>query len=168
MTVLYVGSISFQMQNEDLEKEFGTFGKVTSARVVTDRSSGRSRGFGFVTFENKEDAEKAVKEMNEKEVMGRRIKVDFSQEKPYRGYGRDRRDRRYRSRSRSRSGSRGHSHSRHHDYHSHSHHHHHHHDSYSRHHSEDDHHERDSKSNEKHDDNAAEKPIEKEPENVQD
>ena len=164
MTVLYVGSISFQMQNEDLEKEFGTFGKVTSARVVTDRSSGRSRGFGFVTFENKEDAEKAVKEMNEKEVMGRRIKVDFSQEKPDRRYGRDRRDRRYRSRSRSR----GHSHSRHHDYHSHSHHHHHHHDSYSRHHSEDDHHERDSKSNEKHDDNAAEKPIEKEPENVQD
>ena len=78
---LYVGNLPFrvedkQFDDEDLKKIFAEFGEVTEAAVVTDKFSGRSRGFGFVTFANDEDAQKAISAMDGKEIGGRALKVN--------------------------------------------------------------------------------------------
>ena len=77
---VYVGNLPFSVGQEELKKLFSQFGEITEATVISDKFSGRSKGFGFVTFAKKEDAEKAVAEMNEKEVEGRALKV--SEAKP--------------------------------------------------------------------------------------
>lgn len=73
---LFVGNLSFKIRSEDLKQIFSTHGEVTEAAVITDRFSGRSRGFGFVTFANDADGDKAVEELNGKEVEGREITVN--------------------------------------------------------------------------------------------
>ncbi|MAG24018.1 RNA-binding protein [Candidatus Pacearchaeota archaeon] len=78
---LYVGNLPFRVEDKqfddgDLNKLFSEFGEVTEAAVVTDKFSGRSRGFGFVTFANDEDAQKAISAMDGKEVGGRALKVN--------------------------------------------------------------------------------------------
>ncbi|KAL7719495.1 RNA recognition motif domain containing protein [Entamoeba marina] len=101
---LYIGSLSFSTTDSALKEAFEKFGPVSDCKVITDRDSGRSKGFGFVTFENEEDAKKAVDEMNDQELDGRRIRVDVSrprEERSDRGgsynrsYDRDRGDRSY-------------------------------------------------------------------------
>jgi heterogeneous nuclear ribonucleoprotein G len=77
---VYVGNLPFSIAQEDLKKLFAEFGDITEATVISDKFSGRSKGFGFVTFAKKEDAKKAVSEMNEKEFQGRNLKV--SEAKP--------------------------------------------------------------------------------------
>ena len=77
---LYVGNLSFQTSSFELEELFGGFGQVESATVVEDRETGRSRGFGFVEMATAEDAEKAIAELNGKNVAGRDLKV--SEAKP--------------------------------------------------------------------------------------
>ncbi|MDO8623584.1 MAG: RNA-binding protein [archaeon] len=77
---VYVGNLPFTVGQEELKKLFSKFGEITEATVISDKFSGRSKGFGFVTFAKKEDAEKAVAEMNEKDVEGRALKV--SEAKP--------------------------------------------------------------------------------------
>jgi len=77
---VYVGNLPFSVGHEELKKLFSQFGEITEATVISDKFSGRSKGFGFVTFAKKEDAEKAVAEMNEKDVEGRALKV--SEAKP--------------------------------------------------------------------------------------
>jgi len=77
---LYVGNLSFQTSSYELEELFATFGQVDSATVVEDRETGRSRGFGFVEMSAKEDAEKAIEELNGKPFAGRDLKV--SEAKP--------------------------------------------------------------------------------------
>ena len=77
---VYVGNLSFNIGQEELKKLFSQFGEITEATVISDKFSGRSKGFGFVTFAKKEDAEKAIAEMNEKEFEGRALKV--SEAKP--------------------------------------------------------------------------------------
>src|SRR5436305_6879083 len=77
---LYVGNLSFQTSSHELEELFATFGQVESATVVEDRETGRSRGFGFVEMATKEDAEKAITELNGKPFEGRDLKV--SEAKP--------------------------------------------------------------------------------------
>ncbi|MCH7568682.1 MAG: RNA-binding protein [Nanoarchaeota archaeon] len=72
---IYVGNLAFSVTNDKLKELFSKFGEISEATVITDRFSGRSKGFGFVTFNNDEDAKKAVDEMNEKEFEGRAIKV---------------------------------------------------------------------------------------------
>ena len=77
---LYVGNLPWAVKDKELKDLFAKFGEVTEAIVISDKFSGRSKGFGFVTFAAKENADAAVAEMNGKEVEGRPIKV--SEAKP--------------------------------------------------------------------------------------
>ena len=72
---LYVGNLAFTIRSEKLKELFSEFGTVTEATVIEDKFSNRSKGFGFVEFENEEDGKKAIEAMNEKEVEGRQLKV---------------------------------------------------------------------------------------------
>lgn len=82
---VYVGNLPFNIDNEGLRKIFSDYGEV-EAEVIMNKFSGRSKGFGFVTFKNDENAKKAVAEMNEKDVEGRKIVVNeakpFDPDKP--------------------------------------------------------------------------------------
>jgi cold-inducible RNA-binding protein len=71
-----VGRLSFDTAAADLKAAFSRFGTIVDAAIITDRGTGRSRGFGFVTFENPADAEEAVKQMNGTELDGRALKVN--------------------------------------------------------------------------------------------
>ena len=73
---IYVGNLSFNTSNQDLTDIFGEVGTVTSANVIEDRETGRSRGFGFVEMATQADGEKAISELNGKEVDGRALKVN--------------------------------------------------------------------------------------------
>lgn len=75
---LYVGNLSFDATSEDLEQMLGEHGKVTEASVVTDRDSGRSRGFGFVQMESDDAAQTAIAEMDGKEHGGRKLVVNVA------------------------------------------------------------------------------------------
>jgi len=77
---LFVGNLDWSVKDEDLKQAFESFGEITSASVVNDRMSGRSRGFGFVEFASDDAAEKAKTEMNGKELNGRQLRVDLAQE----------------------------------------------------------------------------------------
>ncbi|KAK3266337.1 hypothetical protein CYMTET_25033 [Cymbomonas tetramitiformis] len=76
---LYVGNISWDTQADDLTSAFGEYGNVTQCDVVTD-ATGRSRGFGFVTYENTDDATAAVEALNGHVIDGRELRVDFHQQ----------------------------------------------------------------------------------------
>lgn len=73
---LFVGSLSFDTTSESLREAFEEFGKVIEAVVVTDRDTGKSRGFGFVTLEDSKDAKRAIAELSDSELDGRRIVVN--------------------------------------------------------------------------------------------
>jgi cold-inducible RNA-binding protein len=87
-TKLFVGGLPWAMDNDRLKEVFAEFGDLEDARVILDRETGRSRGFGFVTYVNDESAEKALA-LNGQEVDGRRLRIDRAQEKerPARGGG---------------------------------------------------------------------------------
>ena len=76
---IYVGNLSYDMTEDSLRKTFEAFGAVASARVVTNRYNNRSKGFGFVVMPNRAEAEKAIAEMNDKDVMGRKMRVNEAQ-----------------------------------------------------------------------------------------
>ena len=76
---IYVGNLSYDMTEEELRKTFEAFGTVSSARVVTNRFNNKSKGFGFVVMPNRPEAEKAIAAMSEKEVMGRKMRVNEAQ-----------------------------------------------------------------------------------------
>ncbi|KAJ3220713.1 Glycine-rich RNA-binding protein 4, mitochondrial [Clydaea vesicula] len=82
---VFVGNLSWNTNEESLRSHFSQYGDVTDAVVLTDRETGRSRGFGFVTFSSSEEAEKAVQEMNEQELDGRQIRVNLANERSDRG-----------------------------------------------------------------------------------
>jgi cold-inducible RNA-binding protein len=73
---LYVGNLPYNFTSEDLNKLFAPFGTVTSAQVISDRDTGRSRGFGFVEMGNADEARKAIKELNDNDTDGRRLTVN--------------------------------------------------------------------------------------------
>jgi len=73
---LYVGNLSFNTTNQDLNELFGAVGPVESSNIIEDRETGRSRGFGFVEMSSQADGEKAIAELNGKEVDGRELKVN--------------------------------------------------------------------------------------------
>ena len=77
---VFVGSLPWSVNNDSLKELFAAMGEIVDAVVITDRATGRSRGFGFVTFADEAAAKKAVDEMNEKEVEGRKIFVNFAKE----------------------------------------------------------------------------------------
>lgn len=70
---IFVGNLNYKMTTEGLTELFGTHGQVSSARIITDKVSGRSKGFGFVEMANNEEALKAIAAIHETEVMGRKI-----------------------------------------------------------------------------------------------
>lgn len=75
MKKLFVGSLAWATNDEGLQAHFATVGTVASAKVVTDRETGRSRGFGFVEFENDAEADAAVEKLNNSDLDGRSITV---------------------------------------------------------------------------------------------
>ena len=75
-TKLFVGSLPWWIDDQKLKETFEPHGNVVSAKVVTDRSTGRSRGFGFVEMESSEDAQKAMSALNDSEIEGRNIVVN--------------------------------------------------------------------------------------------
>jgi RNA recognition motif-containing protein len=70
---IFVGNLNYKQTNESLEQLFSPFGEVTSARIIIDKMSGRSKGFGFVEMPNQESALKAIASLHESEVMGRKM-----------------------------------------------------------------------------------------------
>jgi cold-inducible RNA-binding protein len=73
---LYVGNLSYSVSDSELESMFAQFGQVDSARVISDRDSGRSKGFGFVEMANDNEAQAAIEAMNGKENNGRALTVN--------------------------------------------------------------------------------------------
>jgi RNA recognition motif-containing protein len=87
---LFIGSLAYATNDDGLKAHFEQIGPVVSARVITDRDSGRSKGFGFVEFENEADNQKAVDQLDGKELDGRAISVGLArpkEDRPKRDFG---------------------------------------------------------------------------------
>ena len=78
---LYVSNLGFHVRDEELKQLFDSFGQVSSAKVILDRETGRSRGFGFVEMASEDEANKAISSLNNKEIEGRNISVTVAREK---------------------------------------------------------------------------------------
>lgn len=94
---LFVGGLSWDTDDDGLRSAFAAHGSVTEAKVISDRETGRSRGFGFVTFADSESASAAMAKLDGTDLDGRTIRVNHAENKPRRsgggggggGYGRD-------------------------------------------------------------------------------
>ena len=73
---IYVGNISWGLTDQDLENVFAEYGTVDSAKIITDRATGRSRGFGFVEMSDDDQAKEAIEALDSKDFMGRDIRVN--------------------------------------------------------------------------------------------
>lgn len=78
---IYVGNLDYKVDENDLEGLFEEFGAVSSAKIITDKYSGRSKGFGFVTMESQEDAMQAIEELHGSEYKNREMVVNEAREK---------------------------------------------------------------------------------------
>lgn len=86
---IYVGNLSYGTTDQSLEEVFTEFGAVSSARVITDRDTGRSKGFGFVEMADDGEANTAIEDLNDKEIDGRKLRVNEArprEERPRRRY----------------------------------------------------------------------------------
>lgn len=88
---IYIGNLPFNMGEEDLREIFEEYGEVSSAKIVMDKLTGRSKGFGFVEMDDDSSANKAIEELNNAEVSGRNIKVNESKPRENNFRGGDRR-----------------------------------------------------------------------------
>ena len=79
---IYVGNLSWSMTDDDLSNLFSQYGSVTSAKILKEKNTGRSKGFGFVEMEDDEAAKTAIANLNETEVQGRKLIVNESQPRP--------------------------------------------------------------------------------------
>lgn len=84
---IYVGNLSWSMTDDDLSGLFSQYGTVTSAKILKEKNTGRSKGFGFVEMEDDEAAKTAIATLNESEVQGRKLIVNESQPRPEGGGG---------------------------------------------------------------------------------
>ena len=84
---LYVGNLNYNTTESELRELFGDHGQVTSVAVITDRETGRAKGFGFVEFANDEDAKAAIAALDGKEIGGRSLKVNESRPQEQRSGG---------------------------------------------------------------------------------
>jgi RNA recognition motif-containing protein len=73
---IYVGNLSYGMSEDELREAFGAFGEVSSVKILMDRETGRSRGFGFVEMPNRNEAETAIAQLNGKDVGGRALRIN--------------------------------------------------------------------------------------------
>ena len=78
---IYVGNLSYSMSDSELRDAFADFGEVSSVKVLMDRETGRSRGFGFVEMPNQSEAEAAIAQLNGKELSGRALRVNEARPK---------------------------------------------------------------------------------------
>lgn len=103
---IYISNLSYAVNDADLKELFGEYGEITSAKVITDRETGRSRGFGFVEMSDDEQGQKAIDELNQAEYDGKVINVTVARPKTERpannrggfhrnNFGGERRERRY-------------------------------------------------------------------------
>lgn len=79
---LYVGNLSYDTTEEDLRELFAAYGKIDSLNLISDRDSGRPKGFGFVEMSTEEEARAAISGLNSREVDGRQIKVNVANDRP--------------------------------------------------------------------------------------
>lgn len=84
---IYVGNLSWNTENEGLESLFSQYGSVVSAKVITDRETGRSRGFGFIEMSNSDEAAAAIEALNNYEHDGRNLRVNEAEDKPRKSFG---------------------------------------------------------------------------------
>jgi RNA recognition motif-containing protein len=84
---LFVGGLSWDTTDDGLRQAFAPYGEISEAKVITDRATGRSRGFGFVTFSQDESAKTAISKMDGTNLDGKTIKVNEAQEKAPRSGG---------------------------------------------------------------------------------
>ena len=82
---IYVGNLSYRMTEDDLHQAFAEFGEVTSAKIITDRDTGQSKGVGFVEMPNQSEGEAAISALNESDVQGRNLRVNEARPRPDRG-----------------------------------------------------------------------------------
>lgn len=78
---IYVGNLSFKVTEQELEELFGEFGTVSSVKIITDRETGRSRGFGFVEMSSNDEGQVALDELNGRELLGRFLKISKARPK---------------------------------------------------------------------------------------
>jgi RNA recognition motif-containing protein len=76
MMNIYVGNLSYQMSEDELRQAFAAHGEVSSVKILMDRETGRSRGFGFVEMPNQSEAEAAVAQLNGKDLGGRALRIN--------------------------------------------------------------------------------------------
>ena len=84
---IYVGNLLFDVTEDELREAFKPFGEVTEVRLIMDKFSGKSKGFGFIEMPSKEEAEKAIEELNSKDMKGRAMTVNEAKPKTDRGGG---------------------------------------------------------------------------------
>lgn len=82
-TTIFVSNLAYGLETKDLISAFSTFGEITDAKIIKDRESGRSKGFGFVTFIDPDQAKEAL-DMNGKELHGRTVRVNFARKQTQR------------------------------------------------------------------------------------
>ena len=75
---IYVGNLSYDMTEDQLREAFAAYGKVNSARLITNKFNGKSKGFGFVQMPDRAEADKAIEALNEKDIMGRKMKCNVA------------------------------------------------------------------------------------------
>jgi len=88
---IYVGNMSYQMTEDSLGAVFAEYGEVSKVTIITDRETGRAKGFGFITMNNDDEAKAAIEALNEKEVEGRTLRVNEAkprEERPRREFNR--------------------------------------------------------------------------------
>lgn len=79
---IYVGNLSFRATDDDLRAAFEPYGEVVSARVIKDKETGRSRGFGFVEMPNQDEGNAAIDKLNNTDIVDRAVRVNEAQERP--------------------------------------------------------------------------------------
>lgn len=78
---MYIGNLNYDISEEELRKLFEEYGEVTTVKIIKDKETGRAKGFGFVEMPEKEQANRALSELNGREVLGRNIKVSLARKK---------------------------------------------------------------------------------------
>jgi len=84
---LYIGNLSYNTTQDGLRAEFAKYGKVVDAKLITDRETGRSRGFGFIEYDTEQEAQAVVASMNGASFEGRSLTVNIAEDRPPRGGG---------------------------------------------------------------------------------
>ena len=84
MKRIYIGNLNFKTTEENLTEKFAHFGEVTSATIIKDKTSGLSKGFGFVEMPNDDEAEKAISGLKGRDIDGRKVRVSIAEDKPKR------------------------------------------------------------------------------------